>query len=156
MNEEIWHPINAADGLYEVSTQGRVRRTGKQVTLKTALNFGGYHSFEARFRGRRKRLSVHRAMAAAFIPNPENKRLVNHLNGIKEDNRIENIEWATHSENLLHAFHVIGRSDKKLTPEAVRDIRTRTRNGVTLARAYGVSKTTIGDVLSGKTWRTAA
>jgi len=56
---------------------------------------------------------IHRLVAQAFIPNPENKRTVNHKNGIRDDNRLCNLEWTTHSENNIHSFKVLGRIQSK-------------------------------------------
>jgi transcriptional regulator of met regulon len=110
---EIWKDIPEYEGLYQISNLGNVRsqhsnrmngqKPGK--LLKIALMKNGYMSLELRMSDTNKRHLVHRLIAESFIPNPDNKPVVNHINGIKTDNRIENLEWCTHSENVRHAIN---------------------------------------------------
>lgn len=117
--EEIWKPIKHNPN-YFVSNLGNIKRVGykytcrsrggNQITVTTrdlqytpsVINNTGYFSVSiAPFRGHKL---LHRLIAEAFIPNPENKRCINHKNGNKLDNRLENLEWVTHGENNLHAY----------------------------------------------------
>lgn len=85
---------------YEVSNLGRVRNIKTGKFIKSHPNKGGYPTVVLRGNA----VMIHRAVALAFLPNSQNKRCVNHINGIKTDNRVENLGWVTDSENQKHAF----------------------------------------------------
>lgn len=113
---EIWKDIEGYEGHYQVSTDGRVRSLDREVNHKrTGVAFWrgveisqrmhkGYRTVTLNLDGVKKTIAVHRLLAKAHIPNPENKTCINHKNGLRSDNRIENLEWATHSDNLHHAY----------------------------------------------------
>ena len=94
------------EGLYAVDTDGNVWSFwfGKERILKSAKDGKGHLKVILCKDGKHKTVAVHRLVAIAFILNPENKPEINHKNGIKTDNRIENLEWVTSSENKIHAF----------------------------------------------------
>lgn len=115
---EKWKPVKWYEENYEVSTQGRVRSKDKRVssgirhntsvikygrTLKPSLK-KGYLTIMLYTSDRRRTMSIHRLVALTFIPNPEQKPQVNHINGIKTDNRAINLEWVTALENNVHAI----------------------------------------------------
>lgn len=109
MNNEIWKPIEGTDGRYEVSNTGKIRslnykNTGKTVELKPAPDPKGYIKTMILVNGKYKTVKLHRLVAEAFIPNPENKPQVNHKDGNKNNNAVSNLEWSTNIDNAHHAI----------------------------------------------------
>jgi len=120
--KEEWRDVFGYKEYYKVSNLGRVKKIGKtvfrnngtrrkilDVILKNTLKRTGYTQVRLIVDDNLfKSVLVHRLVATAFIPNPENKPQVNHINGVKNDNRVENLEWVTASENGLHKYRVLG------------------------------------------------
>lgn len=101
---EIWKDVKDYEGIYEVSSYGKVRNVVDKHILKPGLTSKGYYNVILCKNKLHKGISIHRLVALNFIPNPENKKQVNYINGIKTDNRVENLEWTTASENIKHSY----------------------------------------------------
>lgn len=175
MNTEIWKTIPFNEN-YEVSNLGKVRskdhyfigKNGKQIlkigrVLKTDISKKGYIRVTITKNTKRFNTGLHRLIAICFIPNPLNKPQVNHINGIKTDNRIENLEWCTNKENQIHAVknnlcnpnYCENHHNAKLTNKDVLKVRELHKIGFTnseLAKDYGVSKPAMSKILRNKTY----
>lgn len=113
---EIWKDIKGFEGLYQVSSLGRIKKmpkttitkkgekTTKEYIMKLETGKNGYIMTGIRKDNRRHHLYVARIVAENFIDNPECKREVNHINGDKSDNSVSNLEWVTKRENMDHAM----------------------------------------------------
>ena len=99
--------IAGYEGIYFVSSSGQVKRNGK--LLKPGLGTNGYLSVALCLNGKSRRRTVHRLVAETFLCRESSKQEVNHRNGDRVDNRIENLEWITRSENIKHSYDVLGR-----------------------------------------------
>lgn len=178
---ERWEDIEGYEGMYQVSNHGRVRsldrmvkrrmngkefmvnRSGSIMSLSPRPN--GYLRIELNKNGKRETFSVHRLVALHFIANSQNKREVNHIDGDKENNHVNNLEWTTRSENELHAYEsgiketIKGEDNgkSKLSETDVIEIRNAYRLGCftysELANAYGITKGTVGPIIRRETWK---
>lgn len=107
MKQEIWQDIKGWEGYYQVSNIGRVKSLYEDVEKILKQKERRYLSVCLFKDKKRKYVNVHRLVAQNFIPNPNNKGEVNHKNGIKTDNRVENLEWSTRSENSKHRHNIL-------------------------------------------------
>ena len=162
---DVFRPIilNGYKTKYIIDRLGNVYNKKSEKRLKNILTSGGYYRVQISIKSKSISLSVHRLVALAFIPNPENKPDVNHKDGDKSHNYVENLEWATKSENVKHAFaHGLNSNagemnpKSKLTEKDVIKIWNDIRKGMnftTIGNKYSVSKATISHIYNGDTWK---
>lgn len=173
--QEEWKSILGFEGLYDVSNLGRLKsyfRNGNRgkgrgcfMIKKQRIGNKGYLSSNFRKKNFSKDFRMHRVVATAFIPNPENKPEVNHKGNVpnKTDNRVWMLEWSTSSENKKHArknglvvnAHGINHPHSKLTDDDVLEIRasSKTRQRKETAEKYNISVATVWLIVSGKSWK---
>lgn len=127
-------------------------------TIKPAIKKDGYYGVCLKDGNRQKNVYIHRLVALAFIPNPEHKPQVNHKNGNKLDNRVENLEWTTAQENTRHAWDTglhghINRGLRRLSDDDVIAIRKSKERQRELAKRYGVCQSTISSIKNYKRYK---
>ena len=164
---EVWKDIPGFEGFYQVSNFGNVKslprlqadknglqKVYKGKRIKPYVADHGYLAVHLMKNGERTKRRINRLVAEVFIPNQDNKPEVNHKNGIKTDNRAENLEWCTHQENIKHAYAAgLNPSSRKLTDKQVEEIRalykphSRVLGTVALSKLYGVSHITIRNAI---------
>ncbi len=162
--DEIWRPIKRYEDFYHVSNYGRVKSFKRKTPriLNPAI-VSGYLKVELQIDSKPKQIYIHRLVAEAFIPNPLNKPCVNHINGIKTDNRVENLEWCTYAENNRHAveagLHPQGEKtyNAKFTNAQIVYIRDNPDglNTCEIANKFSVAEPVISAIQLGKKYKSA-
>lgn len=177
--KEIWKDIEGYEGRYQVSNYGNVKSLyqeyygghgKKQLIIRPeklmALNKNnhGYIQVTLCKDGKYKSKKVHRLVLEAFTINPEYKPQVNHINGNKIDNHLDNLEWCTSKENIVHGIETLHNKRAcgekqhlaKLNDELVIELRNKMKNGISpykLAPEYGLDVRTIYRIKNNETWR---
>jgi hypothetical protein len=174
---EVWKDIVGYENFYQVSNLGRVKSLKSYLITKAgvvkprhekimnqSLKSNGYKTIMFSVNNVQKRFYVHRLVAISFIKNLEKKSEVNHLNCIKTDNRFENLEWNTSTENKNHAMNnnLFPKGEKsyssKLTEKNILAIRRLYKinpnfNKRNIAKKLGVRDTTIHKIIKNKKWK---
>jgi len=176
--EEVWKDIPGYEGIYQASNQGRIRSIDRFITnrykqlqprkgamMSVSLHRQGYGRVLLTKDRKSKTVFIHRLIALTFIPNPQEKKEVNHKNGIKMDNTVDNLEWCTPSENVKHAHRtgllttIMGEKHykSKLSEEDVKKIRHDYAMGHTshkkLAKEYNLNQKSIWAILHRTSWK---
>ena len=123
--EEIWKDVKGYEGLYQVSNLGRVKRVETDRILKPLKHTKGYYRVDLSKNGSQSKKFIHRLVAQVFIPNPDNKSQVNHIDENKTNNLVSNLEWMTAKENLNHGT----RTDRMAKTKSISIIATNLTTG---------------------------
>lgn len=174
--EEIWKDIKGFEGEYEVSNTGKIKskkRKNERILIPDVDRYGYLRVCLFYSKGGYIRKKVHRLVAEAFLPNVNELPQVNHKDGDKKNNNVDNLEWCTAKENLRHALETGLRKktykstphygeengNSKITKEIAEEIRNSYISGSreygcrALARKYGLGVTTVRAIVNYKTWK---
>ncbi len=171
--EEVWKDVEEYEGIYQISNLGRVKSLERTVKgyisltnlperiLKQNPDTRGYLMVRLYKNGIAKTKKVHRLVAKSFIPNSKNLATINHINGIKHDNRVENLEWMTYKENSIHAYKTglnksvlsnNGRSKLKET-DVLEIMKLKSSYSQRkIAKMFSISRSVVKSIHDGKTW----
>ena len=171
----IWKDIAGYEGLYQISNIGTVYSVRYKRFRKPKTDKCGYEVVGLCKDGKTRWFSIHRLVASALIPNPCGFPEVNHIDGNKQNNWVDNLEWCDHSANILHAYktglmtysiqnkqkrlHNLIMANAKLSKEIAQRIRSEYKEGVrgygckSLAKKYGVCDKTIRDIIKNRAWQ---
>lgn len=168
---EEWRPVKGYEGLYEVSNEGRVRSLDRVVIAKDGrkmhvkgrvLSTSGMSGRDRNYplvtlwsNNRGYSIQVHRLVAFAFLGDPQNGMMVDHIDGDTTNNNVSNLEWVTCGENNSRAY-ALGlkkSTQRKLRQDQVREIRSSSLSGKDLSKMYGISQSNISNIRNRKTYR---
>ena len=170
---EVWKDVKGYEGYYQVSNLGRIKSLSRKVKnhsgfkkvlkekiLKVHIGKTGYYVVDLKKESQRKTFKIHRLIALHFIKNPNNKKCINHINGVKTDNSLKNLEWCTIKENNNHAIkkglvknHGVFNKKSKFKEQDVIYIKNSHERATDLAKKFNVSEGTIYRVRRGETYK---
>jgi hypothetical protein len=162
--EEIWKPVVGYEGWYEISNIGRIKRTRRGLgtwsgrLIKHGMDKRGYRRVTLSRNGKIERFLLYHLVAIAFIGPREKGKEINHIDGNPSNNRVDNLEWCTRSENALHAFRSLGRKPSyksKIDEEQVRKIRLMIKQGCSqtyVRKIFGLSAGQVSRIHTRKRW----
>lgn len=162
MGKNIIKEIKNYEGLYTISNRGVIRSSYTGKIIKQHLNKYGYYQVRLYKNKKPKNYTVHRLVAETFIPNPHKAETVNHIDGNKTNNKVENLEWCSSSENFNKAFQSdclakgVLNANSIFNEEQVRFIRDACRGGYSkrrLARVFNTTHDVIDDIVTGKSYK---
>lgn len=160
---EIWKDIPEYEGVYQASNLGNIRSVKTGLLRKQHINKNGYLYICLKGGlGKQGTIRSHRLIAITFIGLDADRKLIDHINGIKTDNRAENLRWVTHKENIQAAWD-LGLVDNKgqkhgmskLTDNDVLEIRRLCKKGIMgkeISKLFGIAPARISDIKNGKAW----
>ncbi|HJZ23679.1 MAG TPA: NUMOD4 domain-containing protein [Candidatus Babeliales bacterium] len=171
---EVWKDIIGYEGLYQVNNLGKIKTLsgfvrhnlyGKmkvnEKIHKEYYTSRGYVRVNLRKNNKLKTHHVHRLVALSFIPNPNNKYQINHINGIKIDNKVENLEWCTNEENRIHAISNNLIKKGELLPQSklknndimkIFEFRNQGKTQREIAMLFNIGQQTVSRILLRKNW----
>ncbi len=171
LENEYWVDVNGYEGIYQVSNMGRIKSYSRLLSVDSigrlrvlSADKFGYIRCGLNKDDKRTTIKVHRLVAEHFIPNPENKEQVNHKNMIKSDNRVENLEWATRSENTKHSydndskrvrqFGVLCHFSKLNNSDIINIFRLNSEGNsrLEISKIYNIHTKTLSRILTRKSW----
>lgn len=160
MKEEIWKDIEGYEGLYQVSNLGRVKRMRfinkntnieKERIKSQKIRKDGYLEVALYKNGKGKYIQVHRLVAKSFIPNPKKLPQVNHIDGIKTNNIVENLEWVSISDNAIHSSRVLRNNVRKINQYDLKGRYLATYSSIIIAgEINNIRESSIANVLAGR------
>lgn len=163
---ETWKDIPGYEGYYQASNRGNIRslhreiaqkshkhyyvRTMKGKIIQPRLQNSNYYIVWLSMYGKRHPILVHRLVAETFIENPDNSPCINHKNGVKTDNRIENLEWCSYSENIKHSHCIPGRKEIS-KPVICIELNQKFKSQAEASNVLRINRGSISHALSGLT-----
>lgn len=161
---ELWENVQGYEGLYQVSNLGRIKSLlfinnvcikEREKILKIETNKKNRQHIALYKNGKRKNMAVHRLVAKAFIPNPNNLPQINHIDGNPKNNKVENLEWCSASYNMKHAYAnnllKLKKYNEKNSKAIIRNDGKKYNNSYDASKDLKVSACSIRDVLKGRT-----